>query len=195
MGEELAIDFSGVPLSPIGKRDISQLEFALIVGTLFRPEVVELIRDPIERSTWMDSLAVAAAALARQKAGKSVSEIAEELGRSEATIRSHLGQRTKAGKLVAETFEKLRKGELRLVLPFARGPGAEVGRPGEEKPGQQVAELRQELDALRRERDELARRLSDALEALKKIRAALSEAVEAIDALIARGQEGAARQA
>ncbi|RLI30434.1 MAG: transcriptional regulator, partial [Candidatus Hecatellales archaeon] len=77
---------SEVPLSPVGKEEIHRLESALLVGTLFRPEVLEELRDPTERLTWVDSLAVAAAALAREKAKMPVSRIAEELGRSEATI-------------------------------------------------------------------------------------------------------------
>lgn len=120
MEEEVLVDLTNVPLKPIGKKEISQLEMALIVGTLYRPEVLELIKDPIERATWIDSLAVAAAAFARYKAGALISEIAEELGRSETTIRSHLGQKTKAGKLVAETYEKIKKGELKIPFPFIR---------------------------------------------------------------------------
>jgi hypothetical protein len=63
--ESVEIDLSNVPLKPVGKKEISQLEMALIIGTLYRPEVLELIRDPVERSTWIDSLAVAAGSLAR----------------------------------------------------------------------------------------------------------------------------------
>lgn len=55
-GEEVVIDLSNVPLKPLGKREIQQLEIALIIGTLYRPEVLELIRDPAERATWMDSV-------------------------------------------------------------------------------------------------------------------------------------------
>jgi len=49
----------------------------LIIGTLYRPDVLELIGDPVERSTWIDSLAVAAGSLARAKAGMLVSQIAD----------------------------------------------------------------------------------------------------------------------
>lgn len=122
--EEIIVDLSNIPLKPIGKREISQLEMALIIGTLYRPEIIELIRDPVERSTWVDSLAVAAKAYARMKAGLTVGQIAEELGRSEAAIRGHLTMKTKAGKLVHETYEKLRKGELKLVAPFIKAPAA-----------------------------------------------------------------------
>ncbi|MEM1731641.1 MAG: transcriptional regulator [Desulfurococcaceae archaeon] len=124
--EEIYIDLSNIPFKPLGKKEIQQLEMALIIGTLYRPEIIELIRDPIERSTWVDSLAVAAAALARSKAGLSIPQIAEELGRSEATIRGHLNQKTKAGKLVAETYEKLKKGELKLFFPFIKAPQVSV---------------------------------------------------------------------
>lgn len=56
-----------VPLNPIGREEIHRLESVLLFATLFRPEVIELIKDPAERLTWVDSLAVAAGAIAREK--------------------------------------------------------------------------------------------------------------------------------
>lgn len=159
MAEELIIDFSNVSLKPLGKKEIMQLEMALIIGTLYRPEVIELIRDPIERATWMDSLAVAAAALARYKAGMTTTQIAEELGRSEATIRSHLNQKTKAGKLVAETLEKMRKGELRLEIPFIK-PQVAVSQ-------EEIVTLKNELERLEKEKKVLEARTRELEEALK----------------------------
>lgn len=50
----------------MGRDEIHKLEAALLVGTLLSPEVIELLRGPEERLTWVDSLAVAAAALARE---------------------------------------------------------------------------------------------------------------------------------
>ncbi len=117
--EKITIDLSNVPVSPVSKKDIQRLEMALIIGTLYSPEVLELIRDPIERATWVDSLAVAAAALARSKAGYSIGQIADEIGRSETSIRAHLTGKTKAGQLVLKTYEKLVRGELKVVVPFA----------------------------------------------------------------------------
>ena len=67
------LDLSNIPLRPTSKREVKLLETALIVGTLYRPDIMELIRDPLEKATWLDSLAVAAAALAREKAGYTVS--------------------------------------------------------------------------------------------------------------------------
>ena len=101
-----------INFSPVGREEIRSLETALLIGSLFRPEVMEEIRNSSERLTWVDSLAVAAGALARSKAGMSTSEIAEELGRTESTIRDHLKGETKAGKIVLETFDLLKKGEL-----------------------------------------------------------------------------------
>ncbi len=97
---------------PIGKEEIHRLETALLVGSLFRPEVMEEIRSSGERLTWVDSLAVAAGALARSKAGMSVSEIADELGRTEQTIREHLKGQTKAGRIVQQTYELMKEGKL-----------------------------------------------------------------------------------
>ncbi|PMQ01748.1 MAG: transcriptional regulator [Dictyoglomus sp. NZ13-RE01] len=98
--------------NPISREEIHKLETALLVGTLFRKEVMEEIRNSSERLTWVDSLAVAAGALARAKANMTVSQIADELGRTEATIREHIKGTSKAGKLINETFEMLKSGEL-----------------------------------------------------------------------------------
>ncbi|ALU11734.1 transcriptional regulator [Ignicoccus islandicus DSM 13165] len=117
-GDLIEIDLSHVPLRPSSKKEIMELETALIIGTIYRPEVLQLILDPVEKATWVDSLAVAAGALAREKAGYPISKIAEELGRSESTVRNHLKGKTKAGKLVRETYELLARGELKLVIPI-----------------------------------------------------------------------------
>jgi len=114
---------STIPLKPIGKEDIKKLELALILGTLFREDVIEQIRSAEDKVTWLDSLVVAASALARERAGIPVSRIAEELGRTEATIRNHLGGKTEAGRIVRETYKKLveKGGELEIEIPGARG--------------------------------------------------------------------------
>ena len=41
---------SEVPLKPIGREDIHRLESALMVATLFKPEVIEALRSSSERS-------------------------------------------------------------------------------------------------------------------------------------------------
>ena len=159
--EEITLDLSSVPLRPTSKREIQQLETALIIGTIYRPEVLELIRDPLERATWVDSLAVAAAALAREKAGYTIPQIAEELGRSETSIRAHLHGKTKAGKLVRETYELLAKGQLKLVVPFVAG--AQPVKPEElqelMKAKEKVRELEDRLRALEEENRKLREQL------------------------------------
>lgn len=112
------VDASEVPVKPLGKEAIKKLELALILGTLFRADVIERIKSAEDRLTWLDSLVVAAGALAREKAGLPISRIAEELGRTEATIRRHLSAETEAGKLVKETYEKLVRRE-NIELPTA----------------------------------------------------------------------------
>ncbi len=52
---------SEILLKPITKEDIRKLELALILGTLFRPEVLQQIKDAEDKVTWLDSLVVAAA--------------------------------------------------------------------------------------------------------------------------------------
>ena len=85
-----------IHLNPVGRQDIHKLESVLLVTTLLRPEVLDMIRASTERLTWVDSLAVAAGALAREKAGMTLTQIAEELGRTEQTIRKHLKEESKA---------------------------------------------------------------------------------------------------
>ncbi|MCS7369149.1 MAG: winged helix-turn-helix transcriptional regulator [archaeon GBS-70-058] len=98
-----------ITLSPIGREDIKNLETALLIETLFRKDVLEALKDPSQRITWLTSLGIAAGALAREKAKMTIRQIAEELGISEATVRSHLTGKTKAGQLVRETYEKFLK--------------------------------------------------------------------------------------
>ncbi len=152
--EEVTIDLSRVPLRPTSKKEIQQLEMALIIATLYSPEVLELIRDPIERATWVDSLAVAAAALARQKAGYSIPQIADEVGRSETMIRAHLSGKTKAGKLVLQTYEKLKRGELKIVVPFIKLPA-------------EMAVKLQDLERIRKELEEKLRKYEQEIRDLK----------------------------
>jgi predicted transcriptional regulator len=66
-----------VPVSPLSKKEVKLLETALIIGTVFREDVIKQIISKEEVTTWVDSLAVAAAALAMEKAGYPVSKIAE----------------------------------------------------------------------------------------------------------------------
>ncbi|RLI05173.1 hypothetical protein DRO26_02950 [Candidatus Bathyarchaeota archaeon] len=117
---------SEISLTPLGREEIHKLEYALLVGTLFRPEVLEELRNPSERLTWIDSLAVAASALAREKAKIPVPQIADELGRTEATIRSHLQGKTKAGELVLKTYEKFVKEGVKLELPVVKETTSKV---------------------------------------------------------------------
>ncbi len=46
-----------INLNPVGRGEIHKLEIALLLGTLFRKDVLEMLRDPSERLTWIDSLA------------------------------------------------------------------------------------------------------------------------------------------
>jgi len=177
MGEDRMaseIIFEQIPLRPLGREEIHRLETALLIGTLFRPDVLQEIRESEERLTWIDSLAVAAGALARDKAGMSIREIAEDLGRSEGTIRNHLAGKTKAGKLVRETFEKLVRGELKVPLP-----GMAVSREVEELRGK-VSKLEEELKSLR-EKYEAEKKQREELEnTLRRVREELERIVQLI---------------
>ncbi len=129
-----------IPLKPASREDIRRLESALLVMSLYDRETVEAVKDPAQRVTWVDSLYVAAAALARERAGMPPSRIAEELGVSEATVRRHLKGETKAGQLVAKVYEKLLKEGFRVELP----PELAEQCRGE------VAELREKLEKVKK---------------------------------------------
>jgi probable regulatory domain-containing protein len=161
--EKVGIDPKNIPLNPMGKNDIKKLETFLIIGTLYRPEVLELIKDPNEKSTWVDSLSIAAAAYARYKAGMPISLIADELGRSEETIRNHISGKTKAGSLVIETYEKIKSGQLNLIISF-NSSNKEL-----EDLKNQIKNLREEIEKLRKERDDLKNVINQKDEMIKNL--------------------------
>ncbi len=193
--EKIEIDLSNVPLRPTSEREIQQLATALIIGTLYRPEVVELIKDPLERATWVDSLAVAAYALAMYKAGYPIREIAERLGRSETMIRAHLHGKTKAGKLVLETYEKLARGELKLAVPFTgvhltveeyeELKGAKEKAEALEK---RVKELEERMKMLEEENKRLKKQLEECLPP-EKVEERVKEVQEMMQELEKENQE------
>lgn len=101
----------------------------------------------------MDSLAVAAGAFARAKAGMTASEIAEELGRTEATIREHVKGETKAGKLVNETYELLKEGK--LSVEGLIGEGVLATTTGDEK----LQEIKKELEEVKQKLESVIQKL------------------------------------
>ena len=160
-----------VPLKPLGREDIQKLEAVLLLGTVSRKDVIEKMRsgDPKDRITWIDSLAVAAGALARERAGMSVIRIADELGRGEQTVRAHLTGKTEAGKLVRETYEMLLKGE--KVLSFMV---KEVEAPPSRE---EIEMLKAEIEKERREKAELQ-------EKLNKMQTRLENAVKVLEEVL-----------
>jgi len=150
---------SEVPLKPFGKEDIRKLELALIIGSIFRKDVLQKALETIDKITWLDSLIVAAGALARERAGYTSTKIAEELGRTEATIRSHLQGKTEAGKIVKETYQNLVKnqGILQIEIPL-------IG---------DVSELKKKIEDLEKEN----KILKEKMEKTKKI---LEEAINVL---------------
>jgi len=139
---------SEVPLSPVGREQIHKLESVLLVNSILRPDVLEELKNPEERITWVDSLAVAAAALAREKAKMPVSQIAEELGRTETTIRNHLQGKTRAGQIVRETYEKIAREGAGITLPEAFA-------------SEEISRLKTELEEEKKRRQEMQKLLED----------------------------------
>ncbi|MEM1525154.1 MAG: hypothetical protein QW372_06330 [Nitrososphaerales archaeon] len=162
-----------VPLKPLGREDIQKLEATLLLGTVSRKDVIEKMRstDPRDRITWIDSLAVAAGALAREKANMTIPKIAEELGRGEQTIRSHLTGKTEAGKLVKETYEMLLRGE--KVLSFLireEGPSKDEFERLKlelEKERKEKAGIQEKLNKLQSKIENISKTLEEVINQLK----------------------------
>ncbi|HDI74651.1 MAG TPA: transcriptional regulator [Thermoprotei archaeon] len=153
-----------IPLKPLTKSDIHKLETALMVATLLREDVLEKMKHAEERLTWLDSLGVAAGALAREKAGYTISRIAEELGRTEATIRNHLAGKTEAGKLVRETFKRFVREGVKIEVPVLET----VPRAEFEKLKKELDEVKKKLEENEKRLDALKQRVSEALTKLKE---------------------------
>lgn len=153
-----------ISLAPVGREQIHKLETVLLIGSIMRPDVLEELRNPEERLTWVDSLAVAAAALAREKAKMPISQIAEELGRTEATIRNHLQGKTKAGQIVRETYEKIVREGVKIPLP-------------------ELATT-EELQRLKNNLEEERRKMQEIQNALKEIHTILSQALNQLEKLM-----------
>jgi probable regulatory domain-containing protein len=154
-----------IPLNPVGRQDIHKLETILLTATLLRPEVLDMIRTSSERLTWVDSLAVAAGALAREKAGMTLSEIAEELGRTEQTVKKHLKEESKAGQLVKETYEMIKtlvkEGKnVNDVFPIIALGDAKGLKEEVEKLKKEKEEIKQSLTKIKEEIETLVAKLS-----------------------------------
>lgn len=146
-----------IPLKPISREDIRRLETALLIASLFTPEFMELLKSG-ERLTWIDSLATAAGALAREKAGMPIKQIAEELGKTEATIRKHLKGETKAGQIVLKTYEKFLKEGVKIEIPLF---------------GEVSESLKKELEECKAKLQELEKKYNECVEKLEAIKKAL----------------------
>ena len=147
---------SEIPLSPIGREQIHKLEAVLLVNSILRPEVLEEMRIAEERITWVDSLAVAAAAFAREKAKMPITQIAEELGRTEATIRNHLQGKTRAGQIVRETYERIAREGAKILLP-------------EMISTEEITRLKTELEEERKRRQEMENLIEDVRKTLAEL--------------------------
>jgi probable regulatory domain-containing protein len=154
-----------IPLNPVGRQDIHKLETILLTATLFRPEVLDMIRTSAERLTWVDSLAVAAGALAREKAGMTLSQIADELGRTEQTIKKHLKEETKAGQLIRESYEIIKNlvkegKNINEVFPIITLGNAKELKEEVEKLKKEKEEIKQVLTKIKEEIETLMTKLS-----------------------------------
>lgn len=168
-----------VPLTPVGREQIHRLESALLIASIFSPTVLKELENPTERLTWIDSLAVAAAALAREKARMTVPQIADELGRSEATIRNHLQGKTKAGQIVRETYERFLKEGAKIPAPLElfREKYAPLAE------GEEVEKLRSEIEALKNQLDDYKSQVKTYKSRLEEYEKKLSDAKKVLSSI------------
>jgi len=94
-----------------------------------------------------------------------VPQVAEELGRSEATIRNHLTKRTKAGQLVWQTYERFVREGVKIDIEGLLGPGsAELSRLRSEN-----EELKKRLEESQSRVEELSKKINIVKEELRRI--------------------------
>jgi len=175
-------------LTPVGRDQIHKLESALLIASIFSPTVLKELENPTERLTWIDSLAVAAAALAREKAKMSIPQIAEELGRSEATIRNHLQGKTKAGQIVRETYERfLREGvKIPSAIELFKEKYGELveAKPEEtEKLKSELESVKSQLEEYKSKAEEYESKIKDYEKKLSDVKSVLSSVIEALNRL------------
>ena len=175
-----------IPLTPVGREDIHKLESALLIASIFSPRVLEELENPRERLTWIDSLAVAAAALAREKAKMTVSQIAEELGRSEATIRNHLQGKTKAGQIVRETYERFLREGVKIPSPpeLFKEKYASLAESAAKEAQEELQKLRSELDSLKSKLSEYESKISDYERKISSAKEVLTSVSETLNKLV-----------
>lgn len=100
-----------VLLNLIGREEIYRFESIFLFVMFFRFEVIEFIKDLVERFIWVDSLVVVVGVIVREKVGMIVSEIVEEFGRMEQIIRKYFKGEIKVGQFVREIYEFIKQGK------------------------------------------------------------------------------------
>ncbi|MEM3807848.1 MAG: transcriptional regulator [Nitrososphaerota archaeon] len=168
-----------ISLTPIGREQIHKLESALLIASIFSPSVLSELQNPTERLTWIDSLAVAAAAVAREKAKMSVSQIAEELGRTEATIRNHLQGKTRAGQIVRETYSRFLKEGVKIPI------SPELFKIKQsylmEEKTMEIESLKLEIESLKKQIQENQIKIKEYEELINRLRTNIERLVETIN--------------
>ncbi|MEM3449231.1 MAG: transcriptional regulator [Nitrososphaerota archaeon] len=169
-----------ISLTPIGREQIHKLESALLIASIFSPSVLSELQNPTERLTWIDSLAVAAAAVAREKAKMSVSQIAEELGRTEATIRNHLQGKTRAGQIIRETYNRFLKEGVKIPI----SPELFKIKQSylmEENKTMEIESLKLEIESLKKQIQENQVKIKEYEELINRLRTNIERLVETIN--------------
>ncbi|MEM3492648.1 MAG: transcriptional regulator [Nitrososphaerota archaeon] len=168
-----------ISLTPIGREQIHKLESALLIASIFSPSVLSELQNPTERLTWIDSLAVAAAAVAREKAKMSVSQIAEELGRTEATIRNHLQGKTRAGQIIRETYSRFLKEGVKIPI------SPELFKIKQsylmEEKTMEIESLKLEIESLKKQIQENQVKIKEYEELINRLRTNIERLVETIN--------------
>jgi len=110
----------------------------------------------------------------------SVSQIAEELGRTETTVRNHLQGKTKAGQIVRETYNKfLKEGVKTLMLPDLFK--TKQTYLNEEERRAEIESLKAEVESLKNQLSEHQKRLKEREDQVNMLKTSLLKAMEIIN--------------
>ncbi|MEM2267282.1 MAG: transcriptional regulator, partial [Nitrososphaerota archaeon] len=82
-----------------------------------------------------------------------ITQIAEDIGRSEATIRNHLTGKTKAGQLIRQTYERFLREGIKIEIPSTK----------------ELEELKRKLEEEKKKIEILENTLKDVKESLKQL--------------------------
>lgn len=97
-----------VPIRPDCKTEILLLQSALLIASM--PRIIErmqFIDDPLENEMMLEHLSMSSAIFARTTAGYGVEKIADDLGRSIATVQAYMRGYSYAYEIIKSVYEEM----------------------------------------------------------------------------------------